>query len=77
MYIDKFDTLDESLSEALTIGAKTWAPGIEIISIRVTKPKIPKALMNNYEEIEAQKTKLRIATETTKVLEQCKTHTHD
>lgn len=53
MFIDKFDSLDEQLAEALQSGAAKWAPGIEIISIRVTKPKIPENLMKNYEQIEA------------------------
>ena len=61
VFIDDFDSLDESLAEALTEGARKWAPGIEIISIRVTKPKIPENLMKNYEQIEAQKTALQIA----------------
>jgi regulator of protease activity HflC (stomatin/prohibitin superfamily) len=42
VYIDKFDTLDESLREALVKDISIWAPGIEIIAIRVTKPRIPK-----------------------------------
>jgi len=53
VFIDKFDSLDEQLAEALQSGAAKWAPGIEIISIRVTKPKIPENLMKNYEQIEA------------------------
>jgi len=64
VFIDDFDSLDESLAEALTEGARKWAPGIEIISIRVTKPKIPENLMKNYEQIEAQKTALQIAQQT-------------
>lgn len=62
--------MDENLSDALTEGARKWAPGIEIISIRVTKPKIPDNLMKNYEQIEAQKTALQIAYQTQKVTEQ-------
>lgn len=31
---------------------KVWAPGIEIISIRVTKPRIPTILKMKFEEIE-------------------------
>ena len=58
MFIDHFDSLDEQLAEALSQGAAKWAPGIEVISIRVTKPKIPDNLMKNYEQIEAQKTAL-------------------
>lgn len=70
VFIDHFDSLDEQLAEALTIGASKWAPGIEIISLRVTKPKIPDNLMKNYEQIEAQKTALQIAIQTQKVTEQ-------
>lgn len=70
VFIDKFDSLDEQLAEALQEGASKWAPGIEIISIRVTKPRIPQALMKNYEEIEAQKTALQIAQQKQKVAEQ-------
>lgn len=70
MFIDNFDTLDENLVEALSEGAARWAPGIEIISIRVTKPMIPDNLMKNYEQIEAQKTALQIAQQTQKVTEQ-------
>ena len=44
VYIDKFDILDEHLADVLQENAAKWAPGIEIISIRVTKPTIPKAL---------------------------------
>merc|ERR1719188_760692 len=44
VYIDQFDQLDEHLMEVLQENANKWAPGIEIISIRVTKPSIPKEL---------------------------------
>ena len=37
-----------------------WAPGIEIISIRVTKPSIPHSLEQNYIEIEKQRTELQV-----------------
>mmetsp|Transcript_21663 Transcript_21663/g.26631 ORF Transcript_21663/g.26631 Transcript_21663/m.26631 type:complete len:129 (+) Transcript_21663:159-545(+) len=44
VYIDKFDQLDEHLVDVLQENASKWAPGIEIISIRVTKPTIPHQL---------------------------------
>lgn len=69
VYIDKFDTLDESLQEALSKSLETWAPGIEIISIRVTKPIIPGHLLKNYESREAEKTKLAYEIEAQKVKE--------
>lgn len=62
MFIDEFDNLDEQLQKKLQDDANHWAPGIQIIAIRVTKPKIPDNLMRNYENIESQKTKLQIAT---------------
>ncbi len=56
VFIDEFDHLDEQLASALQDGCNKWAPGIEIIAIRVTKPRIPEALLKNYEKIEAAKT---------------------
>ena len=67
VYIDLFDTLDESLALALQRDCGVWAPGIEIIAVRVTKPRIPDRIRANYEAMEAEKTKLLIATETQKV----------
>jgi len=58
VFIDDFDTLDEQLVKKLQADCNEWAPGIEIIAIRVTKPRIPKNLLQNYEQIEAQSTML-------------------
>lgn len=69
VYIDKFDELDESLADALKIEIEKWAPGIEIISVRVTKPRIPKHIQSNYEQMESQKTELLIAEQEQKVVE--------
>jgi hypothetical protein len=38
--------------------------------VRVTKPVIPKSIMENYEAMESQKTKLLIAAEAAKVAAQ-------
>lgn len=67
VYIDEFDTLDEALMEALQKDCNKWAPGIEIIAIRVTKPRIPASLNENYENIEREKASLLIETEKAKV----------
>jgi len=69
VYISKFDTLDENLIQAIQNSCNQWAPGIEIISIRVTKPRIPKHIANNYERMEKEKTMQKIALETQKVTE--------
>eukprot|EP00752_Nemacystus_decipiens_P010369 g9239.t1 len=69
VYISLFDTLDEHLAAALQLDCDVWAPGIEIISVRVTKPRIPEQIRGNFEKMEAEKTKLLIAMETQKVVE--------
>lgn len=67
VYIDKFDILDETLMESLSSSLERWAPGIEIISIRVTKPRIPDHLLKNYEARESERTRYMIAVEEQKV----------
>ena len=43
--------------------------GLNVMSVRVTKPKIPEAIRKNYELMEAEKTKLMISTQRQKVVE--------
>ncbi len=62
VYITLFDTLDEHLASQLQSDCQIWAPGIEIISVRVTKPVIPDALLKKFEQVEAEVTNLQIAT---------------
>ena len=69
VYIDKFDTVDDRLREALQKDCTDYATGIEIIAVRVTKPSIPNAIRKNYEEIEAKKTEYLIAVERQRVVE--------
>lgn len=61
VYITMFDQLDEALKTALLSNLEVWAPGIEIIAIRVTKPRIPERIRASYEMVEAEKTGLLIA----------------
>lgn len=65
--IDDFDKLDDSLQASLQQGCSQWAPGIEIISIRVTKPSIPKELAEQFIQGEVEKTQLLIERERQKV----------
>lgn len=67
VYIDKFDVLDEALANALQKSCDDWQTGIRIVSIRVTKPRIPDAVRKNYEQIETQKTQFLIQMEQEKV----------
>lgn len=69
VYITKFDSLDEMLQLELQKGCSERAPGIEIISTRVTKPRVPASVMANYEQVETERTKLLIANEARKVIE--------
>jgi len=69
VYIDLFGTVDDKLAQELQEDCNKWAPGLEVISIRITKPKIPQVIARNYENMEAEKTKLLIATQTQKVIE--------
>ena len=55
--------MDEELVKSLNKDLVTWAPGIEILSIRVTKPKIPERIKKNFEEMEKLKVDYYIAVE--------------
>jgi len=69
MYITKFDTLDETLRDALQSDIDRHAPGISILAIRVTKPRIPASIARHFEEIESEKTKLKVAEQTQRLVE--------
>lgn len=69
MYITKFDTLDETLRDALQSDIDRHAPGISILAIRVTKPRIPANIARHFEEIESEKTKLKVAEQTQRLVE--------
>jgi len=69
VYIDLFDQIDENLKVALQQDLTTMAPGLFVQGVRVTKPKIPETIRQNYELMEAEKTKLLIAEQHQKVVE--------
>lgn len=62
VYIDMFDQLDEALVDTLSSAIAVYAPGLEIQSIRVTKPRIPEAILKNYERVEAERTEFNLET---------------
>lgn len=70
VYIDLFDTLDESLQLALQRDCDKWETGIEIIATRVTKPRIPDNIARAYEAMEIEKVRLLIETQRQKVIEE-------
>jgi len=63
IYISKFDKLGEKLITALQEGCAEWAPGIEIIDVRTSKPRIPDAVLKNYVEMEVEKANLLLSKE--------------
>ena len=52
VYIEQFDQIDENLRTALQTDLNEFAPGLRVISVRVTKPKIPESIRKNYEIME-------------------------
>lgn len=69
VYIDMFDQIDDRMKDALQGDCTRYAPGIEIISVRVTKPTIPESIRMNYEQMEEERTKALIAIEKQRVAE--------
>jgi len=63
VYIEQFSTLDEALRTRLQDDCDLWKTGINIVAIRVTKPRIPDGVRKNYEEVEQQKTQFLITSE--------------
>lgn len=68
VYIDLFQDVDDLLGKALQEDANKWAPGVEIIAVRITKPHIPHSIQANYEAMEAEKTRLLIVTQSQNVM---------
>jgi len=69
VYIDLFDRIDEDLKLALQQDLTIMAPGLYVQAVRVTKPKIPESIRQNYEQMEAEKTKLLVAIQHQRVVE--------
>ena len=69
VYIDLFDTIDENLRNSLQKDLDVMSPGLYVQAVRVTKPKIPEHIRQNYEQMEGEKTKLLIAVQRQKVVE--------
>nr|ACO14872.1 Erlin-1 [Caligus clemensi] len=69
VYIDLFDQIDENLKSAIQKDLSDMSPGLRVLSVRVTKPKIPETIRKNYELMESEKTKLLISVQRQKVVE--------
>lgn len=67
VFIEKFEQIDEELIEALKVDIEKWAPGIDIISVRVTKPIIPTQIKSSFEYIESTKAQVASVKESGKI----------
>ena len=54
IYITEFEDLDEKLLKQMQGFLEAWAPGIDLISIRVTKPVVPDSIMEKYSKVSHQ-----------------------
>ncbi|VBB18273.1 erlin-2-B [Yasminevirus sp. GU-2018] len=82
VFIEKFDQIDEFLSGILQKSLDQYAPGLKIISVRLSKPIVPNEVQENYKKIvqyqteilksktEQQKELLKIQTENEKSMSQ-------
>ncbi len=61
VYISKFSSLDEALASALQETCNKFDTGLTVVSIRVTKPRIPDSVRINYEKVEAATSELQVA----------------
>lgn len=52
--------IDEKMKDALQGDCTRYAPGIEIISVRVTKPTIPESIRRNFVQMEEERTKVHL-----------------
>lgn len=48
---DISDQIDENLKKALQEDLTKMAPGLYVQAVRVTKPKIPESIRQNYEQM--------------------------
>jgi regulator of protease activity HflC (stomatin/prohibitin superfamily) len=69
VFIDKFDQLDDALLKSLQDSCNVWAPGIEIIAVRVTKPRIPESVRAAFENMQIESSKVTMAIEHQKRVE--------
>ena len=52
-------------------GNRKYISYYSVIAVRVTKPRVPASISDNYENREVEKTKLLIAKESQKLSEKC------
>ncbi|XP_028761939.1 erlin-2-B-like [Neltuma alba] len=69
VYSDDFVQIGNKMKDALQGDCTRYAPGIEVISVRVTKPAIPDSITRNFEQMEEERSKVCLVIEKQKVAE--------
>mmetsp|Transcript_16784 Transcript_16784/g.42149 ORF Transcript_16784/g.42149 Transcript_16784/m.42149 type:complete len:329 (-) Transcript_16784:558-1544(-) len=69
VYIDLFEQIDEAIQQELQRSCDKFDTGIDIISVRVSKPNIPEEVRQNYVTMESERTKLLVAQQHQQVVE--------
>lgn len=59
--IDNFDKIDDQLMSALQKDIDRFDAGVDIISVRVTKPRLPEAVRKAFEQKDAERANLALA----------------
>lgn len=54
VFIDRFSELDDLIAASLRSTLAVWAPGVEIIAVRTSKPDVPSELRANFERAEVR-----------------------
>ncbi|KAJ6238587.1 erlin (er lipid raft associated protein) [Anaeramoeba flamelloides] len=61
IFIHEFDKIDNRLKGSMQKTIDKYSPAIQIISVRVSKPSLPKNLLQGYTDIEKQKSYIKLA----------------
>ncbi len=60
LFIHLFASMDEAIQQALTKILTKWAPDISVLSVRTTKPQLPKLLADEYSAVEDARARLAV-----------------
>ena len=63
VFIDRFSELDEILKRRLMEVIEEWAPGIDIITVRMVKPTIPETIQEKFSRANDLTSKLKTVNE--------------
>jgi len=59
VFISKFSEIDEQLRDRLRKVHANWAPGIQVIAVRIVKPSIPESIRSNFEQADRKTSELK------------------